>query len=57
MREKLAYRIDAWVSEDDARFVEEIARAEGMTSSGTIRRLIRMARQQVGYQPQQQAAE
>jgi hypothetical protein len=55
--ERLAYRLDAWVSEADAAFVARLAEAEGMSASGTIRRLIRIARAQTGYQPQHQAAE
>jgi hypothetical protein len=51
--EKFDHSIHSWMTAADAAFVERMAEAEATTSSGIIRRLVRMARYQAGaYQPQ-----
>jgi hypothetical protein len=56
--ERYDHRIDTWMSRDDAQFIEAAARAEATTSSGIMRRLVRLARYQAGaYQQPAQPAE
>jgi hypothetical protein len=56
--EKFDHRVDAWMTQADAEFIEAAARVEATTSSAIMRRLVRMARYQTGsYQPQPQPAE
>jgi hypothetical protein len=58
MAEKFSHRIDAWVTPADYEFVVRMAEVEATTSSGIIRRLVRLARYQAGgAYPQQQPAE
>jgi hypothetical protein len=57
MTERYSHRIDAWMSPADAAFVERMAEIEATTSSGIIRRLVRMARYQASAYPQPQPAE
>jgi hypothetical protein len=56
--ERYDHRIDTWMTASDAAFVEAAARAEATTSSGIMRRLVRLARYQAGaYQQTAQPAE
>jgi hypothetical protein len=50
-------RIDTWLHEDDAAFVDQLAVAEATTASGAMRKLVRLARIQTGQFQQQQPAE
>jgi hypothetical protein len=57
MAERYNVRLDSWMTEADAAFVERLAEAEATTSSGAIRKLVRLARIQTGQYQQQQPAE
>jgi hypothetical protein len=47
-------RIDTWMSEEDASFIDQLAMAEATTARGAMRKLVRLARIQTGQlQPQQ----
>jgi hypothetical protein len=50
--ERFSHRIDTWMTADDAAFVVRLAEAEATSESGAIRKLIRLARIQVGAYPQ-----
>jgi hypothetical protein len=50
--ERYSHRIEAWMTPADAAFVERLAEAEATTSSGIMRRLVRLARIQTGAYPQ-----
>jgi hypothetical protein len=50
-------RIDTWLSEEDARFIDQLAAAEATSSSGAMRKLVRLARNQVAQFQQPQPAE
>jgi hypothetical protein len=45
------------MSEEDAAFIDRLAAAEATTSSGAMRKLVRLARIQTGQFQQQQPAE
>jgi hypothetical protein len=55
MAQKFTRRVDAWVEEADANFIEAVAAAEASTTSAVIRRMVRIFRNQAGEQPAQQA--
>jgi hypothetical protein len=55
--QRFTRRIDTWMSEEDAAFVDRLAAAEATTSSGAMRKLVRLARIQVGQFQQSQPAE
>jgi hypothetical protein len=55
--ERFDHRIDAWMTRADAEFIEAAARAEATTSSGIVRRLVRLARYQAGAYQQPAPAE
>jgi hypothetical protein len=55
--EPFDHRVDSWMTASDAAFVERLAQAEATTSSGIIRRLVRLARYQAGAYQQPQPAE
>jgi hypothetical protein len=57
MTERFTHRVDSWMSQADAEFVARLAEAEATTSSGAIRKLVRLARIQTGQYQQQQPAE
>jgi hypothetical protein len=54
---KFTRRIDTWMSEEDAAFIDRLAEAEATTSAGAMRKLVRLARNQTGQFQQQQSAE
>jgi hypothetical protein len=55
--QRFTRRIDTWLSESDASFVDQLAVAEATTVSGAMRKLVRLARIQTGQFQQQQPAE
>jgi hypothetical protein len=54
---KFTRRIDTWMSEEDAAFIDRLAAAEASTAAGAVRKLVRLARNQFGQFQQQQPAE
>jgi hypothetical protein len=56
--QRFTRRIDTWMSEEDAAFIDKLAAAEATTFSGAMRKLVRLARIQTGqFQPTNQPAE
>jgi len=50
-------RIDTWMGEEDAQFIDKLAAAEATSASGAMRKLVRLARIQTGQFQQSQPAE
>jgi hypothetical protein len=57
MAERFDHRLDSWMTQADVEFIERLAAAEATSTSGAIRKLIRLARIQTGQYQQPQPAE